>query len=110
MKAHLRRIQISPRKANIVAGLIRGKNAEESLDILRFTPKKAAQVLFKVLTSAVANAENNDNQKRENLVIKEIIINKGPAYKRYQPSARGRALPIQKPTSNISITLEPKKA
>lgn len=106
MKAHLRRTRISPKKANVVAGLIRNKSALEALDILKFTPKKAAQVLYKTLQSAVSNAENNDNQKAETLRIKEVIINKGPVYKRHLPSTRGRALPISKPTSNITIQLE----
>jgi len=105
MKAHLRRIRVSDKKANVVAGLIRGKKAVEALDILRFTPKKAAATLFKVLTSAIANAENNDNKKAEDLVIKSVIITRGAFYKRHLPSTRGRALPIKKPTCNISIEL-----
>jgi len=108
MKAHLRRIRISPKKANLVAGLIRNKNAAEALDILKFTPKKAAQILYKTLASAVANAENNDNQKPDTLKVKTVIVNKGPVYKRYLPSSRGRALPLSKPTSNITIELESK--
>ncbi|HEY5714248.1 MAG TPA: 50S ribosomal protein L22 [Candidatus Gracilibacteria bacterium] len=106
MKAHLRRTRISPRKANVVAGLIRGKKASEALDILKFTPKKGAHMLHKALHSAVANAEHNGGKKRENLMIKEVIVNKGPSYKRHLPSTRGRALPIVKPTSHITITLE----
>ena len=108
MKAHLRRTRISPKKANVVAGLIRGKSAQEALDILKFTPKKAAQLLYKTLKSAVANAENNDNAKPESLKVKTVLVNKGPFYKRYLPSARGRALPLNKPTSNITIELESK--
>ncbi len=106
MKAHLRGIRISPKKANVVAGLVREKKALEALEILKFTPKKAAKVLYKVLHSAVANAEGNDKKKKEDLQIKDITVNKGPVYKRYLPSTRGRALPIQKPTSHISIELE----
>lgn len=108
MKAHLRRIRISPKKANVVAGLIRNKDAVEALSILKFTPKKAAQILYKTLQSAVSNAENNDNQKAETLTIASVIVNKGPVYKRHLPSSRGRALPISKPTSNITIELESK--
>ncbi len=108
MKAHLRRIRISPKKANVVAGLIRNKNAVEALSILKFTPKKAAQILYKTLHSAIANAENNDNQKAENLTVASVIVNKGPVYKRHLPSSRGRALPISKPTSNITIELASK--
>lgn len=105
MKSHLRRIRISPKKANLVAGLIRGKDAVEALDILKFTPKKAAAVLYKALASAVANAENNDGKQREALKIASVIVNKGPFYKRHLPSTRGRALPINKPTAHISIEL-----
>jgi large subunit ribosomal protein L22 len=105
MQAHLRSIRISPKKANIVAGLIREKSAVEALNILKFTPKKASRLLYKTLLSAVSNAENNDNEKRENLRIKEVIINKGPVMKRFLPSTRGRALPLHKPTAHISIYL-----
>lgn len=106
MKAHLRRIQISPKKANVVAGLIRGKNAVEALDILKFTPKKGAKIIRKCLASAVANAETNNDKKAEDLIVDQVIINKGPVYKRYLPSARGRALPLAKPTTHISIYLK----
>lgn len=108
MKSHLRRVRMSPKKANVVAGLIRNKGAVEALDILKFTPKKPAQIIRKALASAVANAENNDGALRDNLVIKSVLINKGPFYKRHLPSARGRALPISKPTSHISIELTQK--
>ncbi len=108
MKAHLRRTRTSPKKANIVAGLVRGKDAQEALDILRFTPKKSAALIYKVLQSAVSNAENNDGMSVDKLKVKSIIINKGPVYRRYVPSPRGRALPLSKPTAHISVELEPK--
>ena len=68
MKAILRRIRISSKKANLVAALVRNKNAAESVDILKFTPKKAAKILKKVIESAMANAENNNSQKKEDLI------------------------------------------
>jgi large subunit ribosomal protein L22 len=105
MKSHLRRIRISPKKANIVAGLIRGKTAQDALNILRFTPKKASTFLYKGLVSAVANAENNDNVPVANLVIDQVIVNKATALRRFIPSARGRALPLRKPMSHVSIFL-----
>ena len=105
MKAHLRRTRISPKKANLVAGLIRGKSVEEALQILKFTPKKAAKTLYKVVHSAAANAEQNDSQTRSDLMIKTVLVTKGPFYKRFLPSARGRALPINKPTSHITVEL-----
>lgn len=109
MKAHLKGTRLSQKKANIVAGLIRGKNAEEALQILKFTPKKAAATLYKVLHSAVANAENNDGKARADLVVKHVIINRGTFMKRFLPSTRGRALPLAKPTSHITIELADKK-
>lgn len=105
MKAHLRGIRMSPKKANIVAGLVRGMNVEQALDVLKFTANKPAAVLYKVLHSAVANAENNDGKSRANLVIESLIINKGPVYKRHLPSTRGRALPLRKPTTHVTIEL-----
>lgn len=108
MKAHLRRIRISPKKANIVAGLVRGKSATEALNILRFTPKKASTFLYKTLVSAIANAENNDNVSVENLVVDQVLVNKATALRRFIPSARGRALQLRKPMSHISIHLAKK--
>lgn len=108
MQAHLNGIRISPKKTNIVAGLVRNKPVVEALHTLKFTPKKASAYLYKVIASAVANAENNDGQSRDNLMIKEIIINKGPVMKRFLPSTRGRALPLAKPTAHISVSLETK--
>lgn len=106
MKAHLRRVRVSPKKANIVAGLVRGKSVSEALDTLKFTPKKSAKILYKVVHSASQNAVNNDGKKLEDLKIKSLIINKGPFYKRFLPSARGRALPLNKPTAHISVELD----
>ena len=106
MKAHLRDIRVSPKKTNIVAGMIRNKNVVEALNMLKFTPNKAAGIMYKVLQSAASNAVNNDQKKMEDLVIKEIIINKGPFLKRFLPSTRGRALPLNKPTTHISIILD----
>lgn len=105
MKAIARNIRISPKKANLVAGLVRRKNAEEALNILKFTPKKAAGILYKVLHSAVANAENNFKQKRQSLVIKEIVVTEAPTYKRSVPVSRGRVHPILKRNSHITVTV-----
>jgi large subunit ribosomal protein L22 len=106
MKAILRSIRITPQKANLVAGMVRRKTAQESLDILKFTPKKAAKILHKLLNSAIANAVNNFKQDEKSLVIKEIVVTKGPTFKRGVPVSRGRVYPILKRTSNITITLE----
>ncbi len=106
MKAHLRKTRISYKKTNVVAEMIRQKSVVEALRILKLTPKKAAETLYKVVHSAVLNAETNDDKKRENLKISSVIVNKGPVLKRHLPSSRGRALPIQKPMTHISVFLE----
>jgi len=108
MKAILKGIRVSPKKANVVAGLIRGKDVVEALNILKFTAKKSAKILYKVLHSAISNAEKNDDKKRENLVVEEVVITKGPFYKRFLPSTRGRALRLNKPTAHITIKLADK--
>jgi len=105
MKAIARHIRISPKKANLVAGLVRKKNALEALDILKFTPKKAAKHLYKVVHSAVANAETNFKQKKDALIIKEIVVNEGRTLKRSVPISRGRVHPILKRTSHIMVTV-----
>jgi len=105
MKAHLRRVRLSSRKAQIVAGLIRGKKAVEAVDLLRFTPQKSAKLFLKTLKSAMANAKENKGINPENLAIKTVVANPGTSYRRYLPSARGRALPLRKPTTHITIEL-----
>lgn len=105
MKAIARNIRISPKKANLIAGLVRKKNAQEALSILKFTPKKGAKLLYKVLHSAMANAENNFKQKKDSLVIKEIIVTEGPTFKRSVPVSRGRVHPILKRNAHITVTL-----
>lgn len=108
MKAHLRGIGISSKKLNVVAGLVRSKPVQEALNFLKFTPKKSARILFKVITSAASNATHNDNVKMDKLFIDSIIVNKGTSLRRHIPSSRGRALPIKKPTTHISIQLSAK--
>jgi len=105
MKAHLRSIRIAPKKANLVAGMIRGLPVSEALSSLERTNKKAARVLERLLRSAIANAKQNDNQEAEDLIIKTIIVNKAQAYHRGVPMARGRVRSMRKFLSHISITL-----
>lgn len=106
MKAILTQIRIAPKKFNLVAALIRNKKAVDAIDTLKFTPKASARPLRKLIESAVANAENNFKQKKEDLYIKEIIVNAGPTYKRNMPISRGRANPILKRTSNVTVKLD----
>lgn len=105
MKAILSTTRISPQKANLVAALVRNKKAIEAVNILRFTPKKAALILRKLIQSAIANAENNFKQNKEDLRIKSIVVTQGPMYKRRNPVSRGRAHPILKKTSHVRVEL-----
>lgn len=104
--ARARYIRISPRKARLVADMIRGKPAEHALKTLLFTPKSAARVLKKVLDSAIANAENQGDIDVDTLYVKKIFIDQGPTWKRYRPRAMGRATLIRKRTSHITIVLD----
>lgn len=105
MKAKLKNAKIAPKKLNLVADLIRGAKATEAVNILRFTPKKAAKIILPVLESAIANAENNLKQDKEKLIVKEVIVNKGFSLRRYIPQSRGRAHPINKFRSHLKIEL-----
>ncbi|MEX0933215.1 MAG: 50S ribosomal protein L22 [Candidatus Paceibacterota bacterium] len=109
MKAILKNYRQSPRKVRLVADLVRGKRADESLLTLEFTPKRASETVAVLIESAVANAMNNDNKKRENLFISEITVDEGFTLKRHRPRARGRASKIRKRTSHITVTLAEKK-
>jgi large subunit ribosomal protein L22 len=97
--------RISAFKAREVTREIQGLPATDALSVLRFTPKKAAALISKTLKSAIANAENNNNLRVENLVVKEAIVGEGSTIKRFVPKARGSAGPIRKRTSHIKITL-----
>ncbi len=107
-KAIARYIRIAPRKAQLVVDLVRGKRVDEALAILKFTPKAAAQVVYKLIHSAAANAENNHDLDREKLFIAEIYANQGPTMKRFRPRAMGRATTIRKRTSHIGVVLKEK--
>lgn len=108
MKAYGKNIRISPKKLRVVAEVIRGQKAEEALKFLKFAPKKGADILYKILFSAVKNAENNDAQKLQDLYVDTLIITKGIVYKRGNPVSRGRMHPILKRTSNIKLELQVK--
>ena len=105
-KAIARYVRISPRKMQIVADLVRGKNADEALAILKYTPKRGAPIMEKLLTSAIANAENNYEMNRDSLYIAQVYANQGPTMKRFRPRAQGRAFTILKRTSHIGIVLK----
>ena len=105
-EATLRYARISARKVKIVADLIRGKNVDEALAIIKFTPKAASEILEKLLKSAIANAENNHHMAHEKLYVAEIYANQGPTLKRIRPAAKGSAVRIRKRTSHITIVLK----
>ena len=100
-----RHARISPKKARDVAREIQGLPVSTALDILAFTPRKAATLINKTLKTAIADAENNFELDADSLVVKEAVIGEGPTLRRYKPRARGSAGPIRKRTSHIKITL-----
>ena len=106
VKAKLRFVRVGPRKAQLVADLIRGKGSEEALNILTFTKKAAAKIVIKLLKSAIANATQKKNIDVDRLYVKKITVDQGPTMKRFQPRALGRATTIRKRTSHICIVLD----
>ncbi len=105
VKSIYRFARISAFKAREVTREIQGLPATDALDVLRFTPKKAALLVTKTLKSAIANAENNNNLNASKLVVQEAVVGEGATFKRSQPKARGSAGPIRKRTSHIRIIL-----
>ncbi|KXO15962.1 50S ribosomal protein L22 [Peptoniphilus sp. GNH] len=104
-KATAKYVRISPLKVNYICAEIRGRQVDEALAILKFTPKRGAKALYKVLHSAVANAENNLNLDRANLYVKKAFANDGPTMKRFRPKAKGMAYPILKRSSHIGVVV-----
>jgi large subunit ribosomal protein L22 len=108
-KAIARYVRISPRKVRQVVDLIRGKQVNDALAILQFTPKGATEPVTKVLKSAVANAEHNLEMDADELFVTEIFVDQGPTLKRIKPRAMGRADQIRKRTSHITVVVGEKK-
>ena len=107
--AKLSYARISSRKVKAVIDLIRNKNVGEAMAILKLTPKAAAELVEKLLKSAIANAENNFGMDVEKLYVAEIFANQGPTLKRVRPRAQGRAFRIRKRTSHITVVLKEKE-
>ena len=107
--AKLSYARVSVTKACFVLDAIRGKDVETALGILTYNPRYASSLIKKLLESAIANAENNNGMKRENLYVAECYANKGPTMKRIQPRAQGRAYRIEKRMSHITVVLDEKK-
>jgi large subunit ribosomal protein L22 len=108
VRAKLKFARIGPRKAQLVADLIRGKGSEEALNVLMFTKKSAAKIISKLLKSAIANAGQNKTIDVDHLYVKKITVDQGPTMKRFMPRALGRATTIRKRTSHILIVLDEK--
>ncbi|MBS3942933.1 MAG: 50S ribosomal protein L22 [Dethiobacter sp.] len=108
-KAHARFVRIAPRKARAVVDLIRKKDVDVALSILRYTPNRAAAIVAKVVKSAAANAQNNYDLSRVGLYVDQAFVDEGPTQKRVQPRARGRRYIIRKRTSHITVIVKERK-
>jgi large subunit ribosomal protein L22 len=111
VRALLRHTRTAPRKARLIAGLIRGKNVNDAINILAFTRKRAAGTFQKLLKSAIANAEENHKVLDvDDLIVKNVRVDEGATWKRQMPRARGTSTMIQKKTSHITLILEEKES
>jgi len=107
--AKLSSARLSPRKTRLVVDMVRGKEIQTALNILRFTPQPSARLVAKLLSSAVANAEQKGVSDVDRLYVKSIFVDGGTVLKRFLPRAMGRASKIRKPTSHITVVLAEKK-
>ena len=105
-RAQARYARVGPRKARRVVDLVRGMKASEALDVLRFAPQAASEDVYKVVASAMANAEHNEHLDRDALWISEAYVDEGPTLKRFRPRAQGRAYRVRKRTSHITVVVE----
>ena len=105
MQAILRSTRISPQKARLVADQVRGMPVAKALDLLKFSDKKAAHIIYKVVYSAVANAENNNGADVDDLKVASIMVDEGPILKRFMARAKGRGTRILKRTSHITVVV-----
>jgi large subunit ribosomal protein L22 len=105
-KAILRSFRQSPRKVRMVADMIRGRKVDEALSILKFQPRKAARMLSKVLTSAIANATENEKADADKLVVKAVAIDPGPTEKRWLSRSMGRANRINRRSSHVTVEVD----
>ena len=104
-KAVAKYVRIAPRKVRVVMNLVRGKSVAEAFAILKFTPKAGADVIEKVLKSAVANAENNFDMNVDKLYISSAYVDQGPTLKRIHPRSRGQAFSILKRTAHVTVVV-----
>ena len=105
-RAIAKHVRIAPRKIRIVADLVRGKNVSEAMAILKFTPKVGSKVVEKVIRSAAANAEHNNDMNVDALYISEIFVDQGSTMKRIHPRSRGQAFKILKKSSHVTVVVK----
>ncbi len=99
-------LRVAPRKVRLVVDQIRGKEVESALNILKFTPKRAAGIVTRVLRTAIANAENTQSVDVDRLYVKRVTVDEGGMWKRFMPRAQGRATRIRKRLSHITIVID----
>jgi len=109
-KAIHRFARLAPRKARYVADLIRGKDLDEALAILHYTPKAAARLVSDVVSSALANAQNKGGIDVDNLFVKSVTVDEGPTMRRFMPRGKGRAYRVRKRTCHIFVVLDDERA
>lgn len=105
--AHLRNLRIAPRKARIIADLVRGQDVGTAINTLRFMNKSGSREFFKLIVSAVANAEDQGESDVESLVITKLTVDQGATLKRWRPRAQGRGTRIEKKTSHVTVEVAP---
>lgn len=103
--AKLSFVRLSPQKARLVVDMVRGKGVQEALNILKFSPQRAAEIVAKLVSSALANAEQKGVSDVDRLFVKTIFVDQGPVLRRFMPKGRGSASRIRKPTSHITVVL-----
>jgi large subunit ribosomal protein L22 len=108
--ASARYVRITPMKARRVVDMVRGLQVDEALTLLQFAPQAASETVYKVLESAVANAETTEGLNRADLVLSVAMVDEGPTMKRWRPRAQGRATRINKRTSHITLVVQPADA
>jgi len=109
-RAVSRHVRIAPRKVRLVVDMVRGKGVEDALNILQFTPKRAARVVAKTLQSVIANAQNTQRVDVDRLFIKRVYVDGGPTWKRFIPRAQGRATPIRKRTCHVTVVVDERES
>ncbi|MGK2945248.1 MAG: 50S ribosomal protein L22 [Desulfuromonadales bacterium] len=106
--AKLKYARLSPQKTRLIVDMVRGKAVQEALNILKFSPQRPADIVAKLVRSAIANAEQQGVADVDRLFVKAVFVDQGPVLKRFMPRAQGRATKIRKPTSHITVVLDEK--